>query len=225
MKGLNLYTPRGRANSRGYRLLCRLGPSWGASPVRRTIQSLCLMAFMGGLLYVCWPYGGHNAGEAFAAKERVDAEIFLILDPLVSLSAAIAAKRWVWSLAGAGLILGVCLAVPRGFCAYVCPLGTLLDMFGWAIGRRASARRLTRLGWWVNLKYFVLGTVLLAAVFGVLLSGFVAAIPLASHGVHAQPCRDWHVQGVDPLTQARADTAGLYRSLRCRHPPCDRPIR
>lgn len=178
MKGLNLYTPRGRAHSRGSHLLRRLGPSWAASPIRRLIQSLCFVAFMVGLFYVCWPYGAQDLGNDFAAKERIDAEIFLTLDPLVSLSTAIAARQWVGSLCGAGLILVICLFIPRGFCGYVCPLGTLLDVFDWTLGRRAPAHRLTRLGWWVNLKYLVLGTVLLAAIFGVLLSGFVAAIPV-----------------------------------------------
>ena len=160
MRPLNLYTPINRSHNKGYRILRRLGPSWAGTPVRRTIQSLCFVGFMVGLFYVCWPHGGRDVGETFAAKEKIPAEIFLALDPLVSISAAIAARQWVWSLGVAGVILGVCLFFPRGFCGYVCPLGTMLDLFDWAIGCRIGCFKLKRHGWWVNLKYVVLGTVL-----------------------------------------------------------------
>ena len=174
----NLYRPIGRSRTTGARILRRLGPSWAATSVRRGVQTTCLVLFMCLLLYVCWPYGGQDISRSFAAKERIAAEIFLILDPLVSVSTALAARQWVGSLAGAGLILGVCLILPRGFCAYLCPLGTVLHVFGWLLGRWASPSRLKIQGRWRHLKYVVLGIVLLAAAFGVLLTGFVAAIPL-----------------------------------------------
>ncbi len=111
-------------------------------------------------------------------KEKVAAELLLFMDPLVSISAAIAARAWIWSLAIAGLVLLVCLAVPRGFCGYVCPLGTLIDLFDWLLGRRLSPRRAPVTGWWRNLKYYLLIGVLASSVCGVLTSGFVAAIPV-----------------------------------------------
>jgi polyferredoxin len=78
----------------------------------------------------------------------------------------------------AGIVLVVCLLFPRAFCGYACPLGTLLDGFDWLIGRRAKRFELKREGGWVHLRYYLLTVVLVAAVFGVLLSGFVAAIPV-----------------------------------------------
>lgn len=42
-----------------------------------------------------WP--SHYADD-FAHKELVSAELFLVIDPLVSLSTAIASRSWVWSL-------------------------------------------------------------------------------------------------------------------------------
>ncbi len=264
------------------RALRVLGPTWVSSPLRRIIQSVCLAAFLGLFLYVCWPYtarpapawhgvtplevdaetgkavvefgsateqkpadgavvhvadagseeraylgvftlqaaGGGGleltpAGEPTAqqleqlavsfgpwslseapphawpshyaddrqAKELVPAETFLALDPLVSISTALAARTWVWSLAWAGVILAVCLVVPRGFCGYVCPLGTVIDVFDWAIGRRVPWRRVARGGWWANLKYYLLAGVLAASVAGVLVSGFVAAIPVLTRAM------------------------------------------
>ena len=73
-----------------------------------------------------WP--SHYADD-LRDKEFVPAELFLVIDPLVSLSTAIASRSWVWSLTCAAIILGVCILVPRGFCGYVCPLGTLIDLF------------------------------------------------------------------------------------------------
>ena len=67
-----------------------------------------------------WP--SHYA-DALLYKERLAAESFLILDPLVSLSTALAARAWVWSLTAAGVILVAAWLVPRGFCGYLCPLG------------------------------------------------------------------------------------------------------
>ncbi len=76
-----------------------------------------------------WP--SHYA-DNLAAKEKIAAELFLAIDPLVSLSTAIASRSWVWSLACAAIILLVCLLIPRGFCGYLCPLGTTIDLFDWA---------------------------------------------------------------------------------------------
>lgn len=126
-----------------------------------------------------WPQ--HYADD-LAAKEVVPADAFLVVDPLVSLSTAIAARSWVWSLACAGGILLVCVAIPRGFCGYLCPLGTLIDLFDWSISKRVARFRITGDGWWVHLKYYVLMGTLVAALFGVLVSGFVAAIPVLTRG-------------------------------------------
>ncbi|MBM4033583.1 MAG: 4Fe-4S binding protein [Planctomycetes bacterium] len=110
-------------------------------------------------------------------------------------------------------MLAVCLAIPRGFCSYVCPFGTLLDAFNWAVGKRLRiplplgegrvrgagagaapvpgtltppsprGRGSLRRGWWVHLRYYLLAGVLAAAACGVLLTGFVAAIPVFTRGM------------------------------------------
>lgn len=179
------------------RALSKLGPSWLFSPIRRVVQVGCLVLFCVLFFHVCWPYtaepGAHRDGwpshytEDLAAKEWVEAEVFLALDPLASISTAIAARAWVWSLTWAGVIIAVCVLVPRGFCGYLCPLGTLIDAFDWAVGRRvkrsrANCDRAKRRGWWVNLKYYLLLGTLVGALFGVLLSGFVAAVPVITRG-------------------------------------------
>ncbi len=257
----------------------RIGPTWGASPLRRSIQAICFLVFLWLFCYVCWPYTARPArvwkdwwpiqvdeqagtvlvesqqppieaiyrqmvlyvvdqsnpqqqdliplrvtgvgqkelhleplhaeqihelsmslglwslheappgswpshyADDLQAKEWPAAESLLALDPLVSLSTALAARCWVWSLGWAGVMLAICLVVPRGFCGYVCPLGTLIDLFDWAVGKRVRRLQVAADGWWTRLKYCLLAAVLIASWFGVLISGFVAAIPLLTRGM------------------------------------------
>lgn len=127
-----------------------------------------------------WP--SHYVSD-LKAKERIPAELFLALDPLVSLSTALASRAWVWSLPLAGLILLACLVVPRGFCGYVCPFGTLIDAFDWLVSRRVRKAPAGERRWWSKIKYGVLAAVAAAALCGVLLSGLVAAIPVLTRGL------------------------------------------
>ncbi|MDZ7618736.1 MAG: 4Fe-4S binding protein, partial [Patescibacteria group bacterium] len=124
----------------------------------------------------------HYAAD-LARKQRIPVATFLALDPLMSLSASLASRLWIWSLAWAGVVMAVCLVIPRGFCGYVCPLGTLIDLFDWAVGRRISRFRVSRAGWWAWLRYGLLAAVLASALCGVLLAGFVAAIPVLTRGM------------------------------------------
>ncbi|MHC4170052.1 MAG: 4Fe-4S dicluster domain-containing protein, partial [Planctomycetota bacterium] len=209
---LNLFLHKSDTHPVLRKALGRLGPAWQASPARRIVQSICLLGFGVLLFYVCWPYGSRDYAAQMQAKELIDAEIFLVLDPLLSVSTALAARAWVWSLTWAAVIILICLVIPRGFCGYVCPLGTLIDIFDWAIGSRVRFLRIKNEGWWSNLRYFVLALTLIAAVFGLLLSGFVAAIPLVTRGLvfilgplQLGLLRDWYL--VPPMN------AGYFVSM------------
>ena len=93
--------------------LKRIGPTWLSAPVRRLVQSVCFTGYLVLFFYVCWPYSArpvpdvegwpsHYADE-LARKELVHAEFFLVIDPLVSLSTALASHSWVWSLSCAAI--------------------------------------------------------------------------------------------------------------------------
>ena len=127
-----------------------------------------------------WP--SHYTDDLIG-KEFLPAELFLAIDPLVSVSTAIAARSWVWSLTFAAVILFVCLLIPRGFCGYVCPLGTTIDLFDWAITRRVSRWQVPANGWWVHIKYYLLSGILACSIFGILVSGFFAAIPIITRAL------------------------------------------
>lgn len=128
------------------------------------------------------PWPAHYTNE-LARKEFLPADTFLAIDPLVSLSTAIASRSWVWSLASAAMILIVCILIPRGFCGYLCPLGTLIDLFDWAVSKRVTRFRVPEDGWWVHTKYYILLGTLVAALCGVLVSGYVAAIPVITRAM------------------------------------------
>ena len=171
------------------RFLAWLGPSWLQSPARRMIQALSLALFLVLFFWVLWPHSSplHNNSPNYAetreAREIIDAESFLRLDPLVAISAALTGRAWVSSLVWAAALLAVTLIVPRVFCGYLCPLGTVIDIFDWLLSKRVKRFRVTRRGWWVHLKYYVLAGVMTAAVMGVMLSGFVAAMPVLTRGM------------------------------------------
>ena len=144
-----------------------------------------------------WP--DHYA-QSIRGKEFIPAETFLMIDPLVSLSTAIASRSWVWSLGCAAAILLVCVVIPRGFCGYVCPLGTTIDLFDWAVTRRTNRLHVEGEGWWVHIKYYLLATILLAACGGILISGFFSAIPIVTRGylfvfdpLQNGAARGWHL--------------------------------
>ncbi len=150
--------------------------------MRRACQGVSFALFLLLLLYVAWPYAQRFGTRVLADKEWVQAEAFLWLDPLASVAAAVAGRCVGPFLIGAAAILWVSLLVPRVFCSYICPLGTTIDLADWALGRRLKRLHVRRRGGWVHIKYYVLAAVLAAAALGVMLAGYVAAIPLATRG-------------------------------------------
>ena len=160
-----------------------LGPSWRAAPLRRTVQVACLGIFLHLLFVVAWPYGSVFSSRLIAGKEHPPLEVFLWLDPLVGVSTAVAARCWNVALWGTGAILLAGLLFPRGFCGYLCPLGTLIDAFDWAIGRRIRRFPVVTVRRWTRFRYGVLAVVLASSAFGVLLSGYVSAIPVLTRGL------------------------------------------
>ncbi len=164
-----------------------------------------------------WP--SHYADD-LARKEIVPAELFLMIDPLVSLSTAIASRSWVWSLGAAAAILLISVLIPRGFCGYLCPLGATIDLFDWTIAKRVKRFRVSDDGWWVHTKYYLLAATLICAAFGVLISGFFAAIPVITRGVlflfdplQSGALRGWHL--VPAMNAGHVISLGMFAAIFC----------
>ncbi len=151
-------------------------------PARRVCQALSFALFLLLLLYVAWPYAQRFSARVLADKEWVPAELFLLLDPLGSLAAAVAARCVGPFLLWTAAILAVSLVVPRVFCSHVCPLGTTIDLADWAAGRWLKRFYVRRRGGWVHAKYYLVSAVMVAAALGVMLAGYLGAIPVATRG-------------------------------------------
>jgi len=178
---------RGKA----WRWFERIGPVTRSSPARRIVQTVCLVLFLDAFFRVCWPYAEQFTSETFARKETFPVESFLLIDPLVGLSTALAARAFNWpTLFWFVGIVAFCIVIPRAFCGYFCPLGTLIDAFDWLIGRHFkrwhvldNPEGLKKPRGWEHTKYYLLTGVLITSAFGVLSSGLFSAIPILTRGL------------------------------------------
>jgi NAD-dependent dihydropyrimidine dehydrogenase PreA subunit len=221
---VNLFLPAGEPPKlKGWRrplaaCLSRLGPTWRAAPFRRLLQCFCLALYGYCSFVISWPYGRSFVDHPLAGGGWPPVEAFLWIDPLVGLSTAIAARWWNVALAGTAFILAFGLLFPRGFCGYLCPLGTLLDLFDGVVGRRIRPRQARPPRHGSHLRFYLLAAVLIASVFGVLLSGVVAPLPMLTRGLAFSAGRlelgllkNWGM--VTPLTPAGWVSLGLFAGV------------
>ena len=147
-------------------------PGWNGRPygrwitIRKLVQYTALLAFF--TLFVAsrrgsWPPNLVN--------------IPMRLDPLAVLANLLASKTFLAGSALALVVLILTLVFGRAWCGWLCPLGTTLDLLSlkrWRLalrGKDASGKRLEdRSGdpaeGWRGVKYGLLLTILIAALFG-----------------------------------------------------------
>lgn len=216
---LSIFWPRAKkGDRRGVGgLICSvmnwIAPGTRRSPLRRVVQLVCLGMFLYAFFYVCWPYSEQFSKTTFSDKESYPVEMFLSLDPLVGIATAIAGREFVlWTMVWTGVVLLVCVIVPRFFCGYLCPLGTLIDCFDGVIGRpfrKLQVRCGGRRSGWKHAKYYLLGGVLAAALGGVMLAGFVSPICILTRGLLLTAGR-WELAHWKDTSQLTAFDATFY---------------
>jgi MauM/NapG family ferredoxin protein len=123
-----------------------------AATVRRISQGVFLAAFLCLFALTVWPTGLH-----------VPVDIFLQSDPLVALSALLAAKTWFLEATWALLVVFLTLLAGRAFCGWICPMGTTIDVSDRLFFAKTRARPTTERSRW---KYYVLAAVIASALFG-----------------------------------------------------------
>jgi len=116
----------------------------------------------------------------FAYLQGYPVSLFLEIDPLVSVAAALTThalyRGLLWSL----VLLIPTLLLGRFFCNWICPYGILHQLTGWLLSRRTSTERIEgnryrRLFSW---KYYILTWMLVMAAFGSVQIGLLDPICL-----------------------------------------------
>ncbi len=130
----------------------------------RISQFLFLAAFL--FLFVITDYRGRD-------EIPVAVNSFFRADPLVFVTFFLANVSFTWLLFPGLLTLIFTMLLGRFFCGWICPLGTVLDLVTGAI------RKTVPLSWLRgNLKYYLLATLLFAALFRINLAGILDPIAI-----------------------------------------------
>ncbi len=147
---------------------------------RRATQLLMLALFL-------WLFRRTESTGADNLNAAVN--VLFRLDPLVALSAMLAGKQFISLLWPAVVTVGLTLLLGRFFCGWICPLGTLLDATRRVVPRRSASPKPR----WRVVKFFLLGVVLVSAVLGVQLIGWLNPFSILVRGltVAVDPMLTW----------------------------------
>lgn len=134
--------------------------------LRRLSQTLFLLLFF--YLFVITVYHPENATGG-AVK------FFFNLDPLVMVTVWLGGHAVAAALLLSLVTLVTTLVLGRWFCGWVCPFGALHTLFSSMRGKRRAKEKVAagRYSTWQKSKYYVLVGVLVAALFGVNLAGWI----------------------------------------------------
>jgi polyferredoxin len=180
--------------------------AWPWVTIRKSVQGLALLAFL--TLFI-GSYGGRISGSS--------ANLPMRLDPLTTLANLLANRVFLTGSALALLTIGLTLVAGRAWCGWLCPMGTILDLFSL---RRLRGKRKTPAEGWRQVKYGLLFTILFAALFTNLSLLVLDPITLMNRtlSVSVWPALDQIVSAIEgamyrlpPLRESIAAFDGLIR--------------
>jgi polyferredoxin len=173
-------------------------PGWVGS--RKTVQALALVGFIGFFLL---SRGGLAGGVA---------NIPMRLDPLLVLAGDVASRAFVVGSALALATLLLTLVFGRAWCGWLCPLGTVLDVFPLKTrrGRRFAVPEV-----WRKAKYLLLLAIALAALLGNQTLLFLDPLAILQRTLSAAvwPALDQIVTGLEDLLYQLPGFDGPITSL------------
>jgi NADPH-dependent glutamate synthase beta subunit-like oxidoreductase/formate hydrogenlyase subunit 6/NADH:ubiquinone oxidoreductase subunit I len=148
----------------GWKWVRRQQQSYTLQYLHRTAQFL----FLGVFLY-------SFVGLRTDTPLSIPANIFFRSDPLLALSSMLASRQFIVVFVPALILLFITLALGRVWCGWVCPLGTILDLYGYR-GRKNIPL------WIRQIKYFILTFILIVAVFSILPLNFFDPLTIFLRG-------------------------------------------
>ena len=178
-------------------------PRTRSIPVRRLIQAGSLSLFCWLLWRTAWPL----------AEGCLPVDAFARLDPLTGLGVPLAARAWPERLLPAVFLLAATAAFGRFFCAYLCPMGTTLDLGGAFVryGQAPPPSRPAPHPLPPPLKYALLAGMLTAAACGVnlLFWGSPTALATRLYALAVHPLGLFLGKEVLELAKPLAEEAGF----------------
>ncbi|GAB4332503.1 MAG: 4Fe-4S binding protein [Desulfobulbaceae bacterium] len=163
---------------------------------RRGSQAFFLLVFL--FLFIKTDYSGADE-IAYAVN------IIFRIDPLLAATVMLAAKTFVAAMLPALVLLVLTLILGRFFCGWVCPMGTILDLFQPML--KAGAPRIPTM--YPRLALILLCGLLAAAFFGLPLAGYLDPFSILVRGLSLSmhPALDHVLTGVFTWTYLEAPTA------------------
>jgi len=152
---------------------------------RRLCQGILLVLFF----WFCWVAVW---GDKYWQLRGWPVNLFLELDPLASLMTLLTTGILYKGLLLGWVVLGLTVLLGRFFCGWICPLGTLQQVFGW-LGSCLKSRRekieSNKYRGFQIIKYYILVVLIVVALlpfegFRLLLSGIFDPISLAHRSIY-----------------------------------------
>ncbi len=178
--------------------------------LRRAAQLLLLGLFL-------WLFRRTEYAGADELAQPVN--FFFRIDPLISAAAVLAGRTIISTLWPALVIVGLTILLGRFFCGWVCPLGTLLDLFHrllrpiQRLARRITGRPVRPGTPWANAirptRHVLLILMLIFAAIGLPLVGYLDPIGLLTRGLTFGVDPAWH-QSASRLIETGEAHAGWW---------------
>ncbi|MCF6149497.1 MAG: 4Fe-4S dicluster domain-containing protein [Candidatus Kuenenia sp.] len=135
---------------------------------RRVIQFISFSLFLYLLLFL----------DPLTERDA-SVNVFLRMSPLSAIGAMMAARKFIFNYWPAFLILFLTIPFGRYFCAWICPLGTTIDITdGFFAGFRKYARKSVYDG--RRIKYYLLAFLLLSLLLGLQCAGWFDPLSIAT---------------------------------------------
>jgi polyferredoxin len=181
--------------------------------VRRASQAAFLLLFLYLLVRSSYPVGSGDGSPLTRAAEPV--ELFFRLDPLAALLTLLASHRFYVSLIPALGVVLLTLVAGRAFCGWICPLGTLNQLFAllWTPKRQATRIKRNQPSPWQATKYLVLAGSLGCALFGSAAAGWLDPIALLTRGLGLFLLPALDLVADESIAPARSGLAGVADTI------------